>query len=188
MDSLQSWATEYQAAAHLDRKLVLAERIAGALWPRLHRFLSARCPISEVDDLTQAAVLAVINDLPRFKGRGEFEHWYYRIAGNKLATFLERRKRVQPVDDKTLWALIEGSGRTRPMSAADRLALKEALELVGRAKPPCQDHLVDVYFYGWTFVELGQSLGITEDSARMKVNRCVELAQSLVAEKGVAHA
>jgi RNA polymerase sigma factor (sigma-70 family) len=188
MDSLQTWVSEYQSCEYLDRRLVLAERIARALWPKLHRFLSARCPRADVDDLTQDTVLAVIEGLPRFEGGAEFEHWCYRIAGNKLATFLERRKRVQPVDNETLWALIEASSRTSTMSAADRLALKEAMELVGRAKPPCQDHLQDIYFFGWTFVELGRSLGTTEDSARMKVNRCLDLAQSLVAEKGVAHA
>jgi len=188
MEALIQALEEYRAATHLDLKLSAGDTMARLLYPKLHRFLSAKCPAHAVDDLAQETLLAITRSLPRLKGTREFPDWCLRIARRRLADYYKKNPRVtEELDEEALWTIVEASGRTTPLSAADCAALKEALSMVAKADEPCAEYLKSIYLNGWTFAELGAKMGKTKDAARVKLNRCLELAGALVQEKGLAH-
>jgi len=190
MDSLMKLLKAYREATHLDQKRYTVDGIARIMGPKLHRYISATCPRDAVDDLVQIALVGIAQGLPKFRGATEFEHWCFSIARHKCVDYLAREGKRKPelFDEETLWELIEASARNNPLTIAQRVTLKEALDMVASAKPPCRDYLEMRFIYGMEFEELGETCGLTADAARMAVKRCIQLAQSLVKEKGAAHA
>jgi DNA-directed RNA polymerase specialized sigma24 family protein len=61
--------------------------------------------------------------------------------------------------------------------------LEYALNLLRSVKPPCYGYLWQHYVLGWDHAEIANAYGISYGAARMQVNRCLKLAQSLVKKK-----
>ncbi len=66
------------------------------------------------------------------------------------------------------------------MSPADRHDLEYAMKLLTSSKPECHDYLWRHYVFGLAYAEIAEEQNISYDSARMKIGRCLDEAQSLV--------
>ena len=190
VDVVQKALKQYREATHLDQKLEAAENLARHIAPKLHRYIRAKCPPAAVDDVLQEALIGIVKGLPKFKGDGQFEHWAFRIAKNKLANHLEgeRRRNVQPMDVSEFWELIEASVRPSSPTAQERELLEDALSVVDEAKPPCRDYLTQRFIYGIAYKEIGKDFGKTAAAARQQVRRCIEIARALSNRKGATYA
>lgn len=188
METVSSWLKEYREAEHLDQQLHAVEKLIGLVNPELHRFISAGCPLDSVDDVLQATLIAIARSLHKFRGDEEFMAWCKKIATRKRSDFYraEAKRQAQPLDEEEIWHLIESS--SVPITARQRERLEEALELMTRSKPPCADFLKLRFFYGMEHDEIGKVMGKSRDAARLQVRRCIELAKSLVSNKGVINA
>lgn len=185
MDAVLKLAKTYRVTTGLVDRLQLAEELFALVEPelRLFVFTSLRPPAAE--DVLQEALSAIATSLDRFTGDtiGEFWAWCHRISRNKLADHFRRqgRERVEPLPPEDLWALVEASTGSEPLSAADRHDLEHALQLLAASQPDCRDYLWRHFVLGLDYADIAEAEERSYDSVRMRINRCLETAQSLVA-------
>ncbi len=126
-------------------------------------------------------------ELDRFNGSscGQFWSWCYQIARYKLIDVVRKLASAKTVslDIETLEKVMNESIELTPKIPGETEDLEFALQLLGRAKAPCVDYLWTHYILGWTYEEIADSYALPYDTVRMKLKRCLELAQKLMAEK-----
>jgi DNA-directed RNA polymerase specialized sigma24 family protein len=89
--------------------------------------------------------------------------------------------RLQPMDPEELWELVETSAQHNPLSAGDRLDLQQALKILAAAKPECSEFLWQHFVLGFDYSELAEERQMSYDNVRMKIGRCLDDAQDLMA-------
>lgn len=165
-----------------------AEEVIVRVGPQLRHFVATRCPESDVEDVYQDVLLAVATSLPKFEGASDpaFWSWCYRIAQRRLADFYRSRGKLPTVsiDIEEVRREVEGSTASPEVSEADRLALSSALELLGKVKPPCVDYLHAYYILDLDYPEMAVMFHSKADAMRMRVNRCLALANALLTQHG----
>lgn len=150
---------------------LFAERVGRAL--RLW-LLSRGAPPADADEASVNAVGdAVLHiDAFEFRGSGSFYAWVKRIAWNNFLRL--RGGREQPLGE------YESSRRDAPVALNDDLvtAIRTAL---GGLPAPEQDLLIArAENSGLTFADLGKSLGMSENAARVRHHRAKrKLAKAL---------
>jgi len=137
------------------------------------------------EDVLQETAKAVTESFTKFKGDSEKEFWAwcFRIALNKVNDHLRKKAadRLQPMDPGEVWQLVETSAQNSPLSAEDRLDLQHALKILAEAKPECLDYLWQHFVVGLDYSELAEERQMSYDNVRMKIGRCLEHAQELMA-------
>lgn len=154
---------------------------------RLHLLCRRLCrDLSDAEDATQNAMIAIVRGLDRYDGRAEFSTWAYRVATNACMDELRRRARrptpVQLEHDDTDAAV--GPGRSvranarighDPIDPAEfvvrseqqgrlQLAL-EALEESFRVPVVLRD-VADM-----DYAEIGELLGLPPGTVRSRISR-----------------
>jgi len=102
---------------------------------------------------------------------GEFSHFVMRIATYKCVDHLRRKRResseIGDINDL----------QSPELNPEQRLELSERSERLAKALlrlgPPCDKLIILRHSEGKTPAELALSLGITEGSLRVKLNRCL---------------
>jgi hypothetical protein len=107
------------------------------------------------------------------------------VAINEVADCWRREERhsTLSLDVETVRQAVEASGEERRIESEERAELNLALELVGATDPACLDYLWERIAYDLAFKDIGVLHGQSMDAARMRVKRCLELAQKLVLKK-----
>jgi DNA-directed RNA polymerase specialized sigma24 family protein len=133
----------------------------------------------------QEVLKAVATGLTKFSGssNGEFWAWCYRIARNKLSDHFRAKTadKAEAMAPEELWSLVEASSPGTSVSPAVRLDLEYAMRLLSASKPECRDFLWKHYVLGLDYAFIAGELQLQYDNVRIKIGRCLELAQSLVA-------
>ena len=185
MDKVIKLVKTYRLTPALDQKLRLADEIFASVEPDIRLFVFSAFSSPAAEDVLQESLRAIATAMGQFDGdtTEQFYGWCYRIARNKLADHFRSgsRERVQPVDSDELWELIDASEAHSPLSPQDRIDLDYAMQLLTRSKPECFDYLWQHFVFGLSHIELAEQESIAPDTARMRVNRCLEQARSLVA-------
>lgn len=183
MEPLIELVRKFQLAQATDARNQYASQISSRIYARLSRFVRSRVPAANMADVVQEIFIAVFSRLSYFRGQNDesFLSWVYTIARRKIADTYRSGKTEQATtaDPKILeesLAFVQSSA----MSESDRAALRDAIELLKAADYPCLGWIWDRYVTGLSFVELGDEAGITEEAARKRVERCLELARTLV--------
>jgi RNA polymerase sigma-70 factor (ECF subfamily) len=132
---------------------------------RVYRFVVARVPEHEAEDITQRVFMQVIEGLPRYVDRGlPFGSWLFRIARNVIVDAARARREDVPLETMAT-TMSPGLGPAEYVeAAAGRLALRNALA----ALPSDQrDVLALRYFADLSTREIAQSMGKHEGHIRV---------------------
>ena len=182
-DEIIKLVNDYRKEKDVKERLSLVEKIYFKIKPILHGFISKIAPPRVAEDVLQDALEAVVTRMHAFRGKTEreFWSWCYRIARNKANDAHRRHfsSRLDPIPPEELDQLVEASSRTEPLSPGDKLDLEYAMNLLEKSKPECRTFLWKHFVLGWKFTEMAQELGLKSDAVRMKINRCLSLAQGL---------
>lgn len=186
MESPIEQVRSYRAARTLDERLALCDAIICRVAPDIRVFLLGTVPPDAVADLCQESLVAITKGLLRFEGSDDeaFFAFCYTIVRHKIADYIRRRRRderVTAMGPDELRELIDGAAAAGTLAPEDRLDLDEALRMLGASKPECRQFLWNHYVAGFDYGEIASGCGISYDSARMKIGRCLELAQTLIA-------
>ena len=129
------------------------------------------------EDVAQEAFLKAYNGLHTFRPGTNFRAWLFRIAHNTLANVRRAGGRArQPVPDD-LPAREEG-----PLDQAlNREALQMLADAVGRLPPEFRAAFLLRAEEGLSFREVGNVLGITEETARWRVFKARQKLVSVLA-------
>jgi RNA polymerase sigma-70 factor (ECF subfamily) len=141
------------ALRHQDRVTKLAYRLLG--WR------------GEVEDVVQDVFVAVLRNLPCFRGESQFTTWLYRITVNECRR--ARRKRLLRL---SFW-------RSHPVSAQgaehDSIRRKETSEQVRSAVRSLPAHSREVvvlrYLEELPIVEIGRILGLRPNAVEVRLSR-----------------
>ena len=157
------------AAAVAGDKAALG-RIYDAYVSPIYRYHYSRVGnATDAEDLTSQTFMAVLESLPRYKPRGYFSAWIFRIAHNKAMDFFRAQQRnldEMPLHlayhEDALEKIIQGQ-TYEELSALLQSLTEEEREVI-RLR----------YVAQLSFVEIANMLGRKEDAVRKSLKRLLE--------------
>ena len=173
-----------QAQARADR-IRLAEEIANEIAPKLRLFIRSNTKNKVADVVFQETLRGIFGKLHQFHSNtdGQFWAWCYTIARNEIKQIIrtEAREMADAVAPEVLEELIEAAPPR--LTKEDKLDLEFAMNLLRQARPPCYYYLWYSYVLECTNAEIAAEFDLSSaDAARMQIDRCLKLVQSLVHE------
>ena len=139
--------------------------------------------VNKVDDeaaeLVQKTFMRCVAAQERFEGRSSFRTFLFAIAHNVLREHYRARRRADRQDDLDDHSVVDlGAG---PSTALDGKREHRALLMALRQIPLKFQVVLELYFWErMTGPELGEALGIPEDTARSRIRRGKELLREAV--------
>ena len=132
------------------------------------------------EDLVQEILLRLWNSYQSFEGKSSFSTWMYRVAMNTAITFLRKEKTKPEMVSDSYIALLNKACEN------DNVAEKklEIFYKAAKALNPIEKALIFYFMEGMSHREIGSLLGITENNARVKLNRTKEKLQSIIKTNG----
>jgi len=184
MDELICLVRTYRFTSGIAERLRIVEQVINLIGAELRYFVAGAVPQDAAQDALQEILKAIALSLKTFNGdtAKEFWGWCYRIARNKLNDYHRKQtsSRTLPLPPEELLALIEATPGDAPLTAQNRHDLDYAMKLLTAAKPECGELLWQHYVLGFDYAEIAEERALKYDAARMKINRCLEDAKSLV--------
>ena len=130
-------------------------------------------------DLFQEIVCQLWKAYDTFKGESQFSTWMYRVAINTAIVFLKKEKRK--IDTYEI-----ASDNVRE-EECDGFIKESQLEHFYRAVQKLEKIDKAIIFYqleGFSHKEIGESMGISEGNARVKLNRAKEKIKEIIKNQG----
>jgi RNA polymerase sigma-70 factor (ECF subfamily) len=164
------------AAQQGDRQAfaLLVERYWDGLYRWLYHLSHDR---HSAEDVAQETFLKAFRGLSRFRAGTNFRAWLFRIAHNSLANLRRVKARARLALPEDVPANGEGP--------ADIAISREALELLARAVARLPAEFRSAFLLraeeGLSFREIGDVLGLTEETARWRVFKARQKLLSVLA-------
>ena len=139
----------------------------------------------EVDDVYQQVWVAVWRRCQSLEDSSRWRHWLYRMAHNAAIDATRRAKR-----QRGLWARLVG--RTPAQDGAGsptqkKLIVKEeyqrALSAIHGMPEIYREPFVLRHLEGWTYRQIGQALGLPEDTVETRLVRARRLLREILIER-----
>ena len=148
------------------------KRVHALAWRKIGDFHIA-------EDITQETFLQVYRKLATLKDPSQFPGWLYVITNRCCLTWL-RKKRIQtrPLEEVDM-EMVEKTSYSRHVSAEQAESAAETKrELVKKllAKLKESDRtVITLYYFGeMTYAEIGEFLGVSADTVRIRVRRALQ--------------
>ncbi|MEO8452495.1 MAG: RNA polymerase sigma factor [Gemmatimonadota bacterium] len=150
-------------------------RILQAHGPSLRRLAAAYARVSsDADDLLQDICFAIWRALPRFRGDCSERTFVYRIGHNRGLSFRVKQRSLIDLDDGL------ADPRERPDDAASRADDRDRLFAAVRRLPEGQRQVVVMGLEGLSNREIGDVLGITENTVATRLSRARKALRDLL--------
>jgi RNA polymerase sigma factor (sigma-70 family) len=122
--------------------------------------------IADREDLFQEISLQAYKSFQHFKGESKFSTWLYRVALNTAITFFKKEKKQEQ---------LQVTLATQPNIESDDSKIKEEQILamykaIGNLNK-IDKALVMLYLEDYSYIEIGEMLGITANNVAVKMNR-----------------
>ena len=130
----------------------------------------------DAEDVLQDGFVKVFNSLSGYKYEGELGAWIRRIMVNTALNFLKKNKRYQD-------ELVFTDNYLHPITNQDPAVLMEAKQIAGliRQLPAGYQTIFNLHaIEGYTHVEIGEMLGITDSTSRSQYARARALLISWI--------
>ena len=185
MDSLDDLFQAYRTAQSLEAKRAAADAIVFEAHPELWIFVRPRLDSHhDAGDLLQETFMGIFKSLPLYRGhtRSEAFGFCYRIARNRLVDYYRRKARslVEFGGDDAFMEFIEAWLATEPSDAPRIQDLRDALDILAASKPDCLRYFGMRFALDMGYKEIGNELGIADDAARQRVERCLDRAKTII--------
>ena len=155
----------------------LFEAYAPKMLPLCIRYMKNR---DDAEDVLQDGFITLFNQLGNFEGRGSFEGWVRRIFVTTALMHLRKKDPLKISDDITGIRFID-NGDT---SAIEKMSHKELLELVS-GLPSGFRIVFNLYVIeGYSHKEIGEMLGISENTSRSQLSRARLWLQDKIRKPG----
>lgn len=154
--------------------------------------LGHRFSWQDAEEICQEAFVAVVRNLPSFKGECRLQSWIFHIAANKARDHRERQVAAKRGGGATPVSLHEPDPHTglapdppdsapapdTALLAAERLAqVGAALERLGN---PCQE-LLELRYYGdLSYEEISATLRLNLKTVSSRLSKCLDKLEGLL--------
>ncbi len=136
------------------------------------------------EDLASETFLEALTALAGFRGQSNIRTWLFTIARRRWAAHL-RKQKCRP-ETAALSLLLE-SPLPGPEARAETEALLTALEQALAALPDRSAAVSRLRLQGFSFYEIGQTLNISENSARVIWFRARQTLKDRLTKEGIHH-
>ena len=184
MGILSEMVNDYRAATTFEQRVAAVEKIIHEIGSELLRFACQNLNREIAEEIYQETLLVIALKLGQYKGDSDntFRSWCFRILRNKIANFLKEKKfeDVAEFNDESMREAIDAG--TKEISPDVRHDLEYAMNLLGAKKSDCRPVMLLHHIEGWEIQEIAADQRRTYDAVRMQLDRCLELAESLMAK------
>ena len=151
----------------------------------IYRYLFSLCrDVSLSEDLTSEVFLEVVKSLAWFRGESDVKTWLFSIARHRWYNYLRKKKRT--IAAEALENLIEEKPpdyRSAEDRYLDRELVNRIYELIGEERENAQKVAL-MRIEGYSFYEIANAVGISENSARVMFFRTKEKIREKLKEEG----
>jgi RNA polymerase sigma factor (sigma-70 family) len=130
------------------------------------------------EDLVQNVFVRILKYRTLYRGEGEFRSWLFHIARN-VSHDQYKKKKINASDSLEAWEERIGSDENR-MTAYDK---EDDLELLAQAMDRLSEEKREILllskYQEKKYKEIGEQLGITEGSVKVKVFRAMQELKSI---------
>jgi RNA polymerase sigma-70 factor (ECF subfamily) len=122
----------------------------------------------DAEEITQACLVAILENLGGYKGAGPLEAWAGRLTYRVMMRHLSRRRRCQQTETPTPWEV--GSTTSTPEESARLARLRDVLER-HLAKLPQERRTTIVYrlVYQFSVPEVAQMMNVPINTVRDRI-------------------
>ena len=128
------------------------------------------------EDVLQDGFVTLFSKLDSFSGIGSFEGWARKIFVNTALMSLRKSDILKESEDIAEARSLVGE----QSSAIQDLGYKELLRLIGELPPGFRTVFNMYVLEGYSHKEIGEALGITENTSRSQLQRARTLLQSKI--------
>lgn len=132
------------------------------------------------EDAAQGVFLVLARKAPLLGRNTPLAGWLFRTARLACKDALRQERRRKRREQDALW-LMDQTGVSQAGTHPDEAGLNEAL---ARLKPAEREAVLLRFFEDMSFREVGEALGVSEDTAQKRVSRAVEKMQAHLAKHG----
>ena len=137
----------------------------------IYRYLYSRLGDAHAaEDVTSQTFIAAYESLPKYRERGQFSAWLFRIAQSKMNDYFSRNRRA--VGLEATRELFEREDALGTLIRAEELS--QVRFLIKKLNPEEQDLLRLRYVAELSFGEMAELLGKREDAVKKSVYRLLE--------------
>ena len=141
----------------------------------------------QAEEITQAVFIILARKAARLSARVVLSGWLYQTARLTAANFLRgERRRVQREHEAHMQAQLNAQLNAPEPEQTWRHLAPMLDAAIGELGQKDRDALLLRYFEGCSSGEVGLKLGVTEDAAKMRVNRALEKLRRYLGKRGVA--
>lgn len=152
----------------------LYEHLSGKMFALCCRYVKDRM---EAEDVLVTAFTKVFDRISQYKGEGSFEGWIRRVVVNESLTFLRRSKSMYIETD------IETADREPDLNSAENELEAEDLRKLIAELPTGYRIVFNLYAIdGYTHQEIGDQLGISENTSKSQLSRARALLKKRLLE------
>ena len=118
------------------------------------------------EELLAETFFSAFVGLDAFRGESGEKTWLFSIARHVFYQYLKKHKSTLPTEDETLALLCTQSGLIQP-DFGDSVALSQLVSQLLAQKDERSRKVFRLRLDGYSFKEIGQTVGISENSARV---------------------
>lgn len=164
------------------------EKLFSDYYKDVYRYLFSLCRDASLsEDLASETFLEVVGSIAGFRADSDVKTWLFSIARHRWFRYLNKKKRT--AQTPALWELTERdepSIRSAEDAYLDRELVKRVYELInGEPERPRKVALMRID--GYSFYEIANAVGISENSARVTFFRTKEKIRKQLKEEGFDH-
>ena len=137
---------------------------------RIYRYLYSRVgSLHEAEDLTSQTFITAYESMPRYRERGHFAAWLFRIAQSKLMDYFRKNKVLTYGVEESIEGTSDSGDTLNDLIEDDEL--RQIRLLIWRLRDDEQDLIRLRYVADLTFAEMAEVLGKREDAVRKSHDR-----------------
>jgi len=131
--------------------------------------------LDDQQDLSQEIIYQLWKSYPSFQEKSAFTTWMYRVAVNTALTFVKQSSKIRKIQQQMI--------QNEPFEQNSFEYISEEIDPLNRLYASIHElneiekALIFYFLEGLSHKEIGQNLGISEESARVKLFRVKEKLQ-----------